>query len=101
MFWLRTTEIAGKKILAMPLEAIAFTPEQQKKFEEAGGLMNPVVEVAIAAKNQDKMMCWTESFETLESEINGTLYEGFELFKKVYEAFLDIAGMTREEAMEV
>lgn len=98
--WPKTIEIAGKKILAMPLETKALTPEQQKKFEEAGGLMNPVSKVATADKNQDKMMYWAESFETLQSEIDGTLYKGFDLFKKVYEAFPDIAGMTKDEATE-
>jgi hypothetical protein len=98
--WPKTIEIAGKKILAMPLETMALTPEQQKKFEEAGGLMNPASKVATADKNQDKMMYWAESFETLQSEIDGTLYKGFDLFKKVYEAFPDIASMTKDEATE-
>ncbi len=84
----------------MPLETMALTPEQQKKFEEAGGLMNPASKVATADKNQDKMMYWAESFETLSSEIDGTLYKGFDLFKKVYEAFPDIASMTKDEATE-
>ena len=84
----------------MPLETMALTPEQQKKFEEAGGLMNPASKVATADKNQDKMMYWAESFETLQAEIDGTLYKGFDLFKKVYEAFPDIAGMTKDEATE-
>ncbi len=84
----------------MPLETMALTPDQQKKFEEAGGLMNPAQKVATADKNQDKMMYWAESFETLQSEIDGTLYKGFDLFKKTYEAFPDIAGMTKDEATE-
>jgi len=84
----------------MPLETMALTPEQQKKFEEAGGLMNPVPKEATADKNQDKMMYWSESFETLQSEIDGTLYKGFDLFKKVYEAFPDIRSMTKDEATE-
>ncbi len=96
----KTIEIAGYKILGMPLESMGFTPEQQKKFEEAGGLMNPSVEVATAAENKDKMMYWAESFETLQVAISGTLYEGFDLFKKVYEAFPDIWSMTKEEATE-
>lgn len=98
--WPKTIEIAGKKILAMPLETMALTPEQQKKFEEAGGLMNPSSEVAVADKNQDKMMYWAESFETLQSEIDGTLYKGFDLFQKVYEAFPDIRSMTKDKATE-
>jgi hypothetical protein len=100
MSWPKTIEIAGKKILAMPLETMALTREQQKKFEEAGGLMNPASKVATADKNQDKMMYWAESFETLQSEIDGTLYKGFDLFKKTYEAFPDIAEMTKDEATE-
>jgi hypothetical protein len=91
--------MAGYKILAMPLETMAFTQEQQQKFEEAGGLMYPVPKEAIAFKNRKKMMYWSESFETLQSEIDGTLYKGFDLFKKVYEAFPDIASMTKEEAI--
>lgn len=82
----------------MPLETMALTLEQQKKFEEEGGLMNPSSKIATADKNQDKMMYWAESFETLQSEIDGTLYKGFDLFKKVYEAFPDIARVTKEEA---
>ena len=93
-------EIAGKKILAMPLETMALTLEQQKKLEEAGGLMNPASKVATADKNQDKMMYWAESFETLQLEIDGTLYKDFDLFKKVYEAFPDICSMTKDEATE-
>jgi hypothetical protein len=46
------------------------------------------------------MMYWVESFETLQSEIDGTLYKGFDLFKKVYEAFPDIQSMTKDEATE-
>ncbi len=84
----------------MPLETMALTPEQQKKFEEAGGLMNPVPKVATADKNQDKMMYWAESFETLQAKIDGTPYSGFGLFKKVYEAFPDIHSMTQDEATE-
>lgn len=100
MNWPKTIEIAGKRILAMPLETMALTPEQQKKFKEAGGLINPSSKVATADKNQDKMMYWAESFENLQAEIDRTLYKGFDLFKKVYEAFPDIAGMTKEEATE-
>lgn len=100
MSWLKTIEIAGKKILARPLETIILTSEQQKKFEEAGGLVNPTPKEAIARKNQEKMMCWTEDFEALQAEIDGTLYKGFDLFKKIYEAFSDIAGMTKKEAIE-
>ena len=84
----------------MPLESMGFTSEQQKKFEEAGGLMNPTPKEATADKNQDKMMYWTESFETLQAEIDGTLYKSFDLFKKVYEAFPDIRSMTKDEATE-
>lgn len=84
----------------MPLETMALTPEQQKKFEEAGGLMNPVPTIATAYENHDKMMYWAESFEDLQTEIDGTLYDGFDLFKKVYEAFPDIRSMTKDEATE-
>jgi hypothetical protein len=84
----------------MPLETMALTPEQQKKFEEAGGLMNPKLKVVTADKNKDKMMYWAESFETLQAEIDETLYKGFDLFKKIYEAFPDIRSMTKDEATE-
>ncbi len=84
----------------MPLEIMALTPEQQKKFERAGGLMNPVKEVVTAEKNQNTMMYRTKSFEDLQETIDGTLYGGFNLFQKVYEAFPDIARMTKEEATE-
>jgi hypothetical protein len=86
------------ELLGLPLEAMAMTPAQQREFEEQGGLMNPQPDIAIAEENQDKMMYWAESFEALQSVIDGTLYKGFDLFKKVYEAFPDIAAMTQEEA---
>lgn len=82
----------------MPLETISLTPEQQKKFDEAGGLMNPSSKVSMADKNENKMMYWTESFENLKAEIGGTTYVGFQLFKKVYEAMPQIASLTQEEA---
>lgn len=53
-----------------------------------------------AKDNPDAPIDWQESFETLESEIDGTLYKGFDLFKKVYEAFPDIHSMTQEQATE-
>lgn len=96
----KTIEIAGKRILAMPLETMGLTREQQNEYEAAGGLMNPPPEIAKRVENQDKMMYWTESFETLQSEIDGILYKDFDLFKKVYEAFPDIASMTKDEAIE-
>ncbi len=85
----------------MPLEAIAFTPEQQQKFEEAGGLINPPPEIATAFKHQENMLYWTKSFVGLREEIDGKIYGGFNLFKKVYKAFPDIRSMTKEEATEV
>ena len=84
----------------MPLESMGLTPEQEKKFIEAGGLMNPTSEVATAPENQNKMMYWVESFENLEAKIDGKLYTGFELFKKVYEAFPEICSMSQKEAEE-
>lgn len=97
----RTTKIAGYTILAMPLESISLTPEQQRKFEEAGGLINPLPEDSFFPKDQDRMIQWTENFETLEAKIDGVLYRGFDLFKKVYEAFPNIQSMTKEEATKV
>jgi hypothetical protein len=47
------------------------------------------------------MYHWKVSFETLQAEINGNPYTtGFDLFKKVYEAFPGIASMTKDEATE-
>lgn len=64
-------EVNGDKIelIGLPMETMALTPEQQKIFQEAGGLMNPPPEVAKADENKDKMMYWTESFENLEATI--------------------------------
>lgn len=83
----------------MPLESMNLTPEQQVKFEKAGGLINPTPHEAVLAAPHT-MIQWTRSFKTLESEIDGVNYTGFELFKKVYEAFPDIRSMTEEEAVE-
>ncbi len=94
----RTIEIAGMKILAIPLELIAMTPLQREKFEELGGLMNPTPNIATAHLNQDLMMEWQESFETQEREIDGTLYRGFELWKKVFAGFSEYKNLTEEEA---
>ncbi len=80
------------------MESIGFSPEEQKKFEKVGGLMNPPPKVATAKKNQDRMMHWIESFEDLQAEINGMLYNGFDLFRRVYQGFPDICSMTKEEA---
>lgn len=91
-----TIEIAGKRIFAMPLETMAFTPEQQKKFEEAGGLINPTAE---RSKYRDKMMYWIESFEMLRANIDGIVYTGFDLFKMIYRGFPNISTMTQEEAI--
>jgi hypothetical protein len=96
----KTTKIAGYTILAMPLESIGLTPEQQKKFEEAGGLINPLPEDSFFPKGQDKPIQWTENFERLEATIDGTPYQGFDLFKKVYEAFPSIKSITKEEAIK-
>ena len=82
----------------MPLESMRLTPEQEKKFIEAGGLMNPKHEVARAEENKDKMMYWVENFENEEEEIDGERYKGFDLFKKVYEAFPHIQSMSKEQA---
>lgn len=84
----------------MPLESMGFTSEQQKKFEEIGGLMNPPFEIVNADENQDRMMYWTKSFEIIKIEIHGIFYNGFDLFKRVYEAFPDIRSMTKDEAVE-
>lgn len=80
----------------MPLESMRLTPEQQKKYEEDGGLINPSRKDA--ELNKEKMITCTKDFEKLESEIDGTSYVGFELFRKVYEEFPDISRMTEEEA---
>ena len=84
----------------MPLQSIALTPEQQQKFKEAGGLIEPTTEEAIKEENRDKMMYWSESFDDIQVVIGQDIYREFRLFKKVYEAFPDICSMTRDEAIE-
>jgi hypothetical protein len=108
-------EVNGEtvELLGLPLQALGMTPAQQREFEKAGGLMNPTPQVAKKAplkwdfvKKYDyalvesQMMYWVGSFENFQEEIDGKLYKGFGLFKKVYEAFPDIRSMTKDEATE-
>ncbi|MBP9812577.1 hypothetical protein KBC86_04290 [Candidatus Gracilibacteria bacterium] len=97
----KTIEIAGKKILAMPLESMKLSPEQQIRFKEAGGLLDPTDEQVYADENHDKMMQWTESFEGHQIEIDGKIYRDFEIFKQVYQGFPEICSLTEKEAREV
>lgn len=69
-----------------------------EKFHEEGGLVNPKPEVAIADKNQEKMMYWEESFENMQATLGRTLYKGFDLWKQVYKAFPEYKDMTEEQA---
>ncbi len=61
------------------------TQEQQIKFAE---------------DNPEAPIDWQVSFENLQETIDGTLYKGFDLFKKTYEAFPDIRSMTKGEAIK-
>ena len=96
--WPKTKEVDRYTILAMPLESMGFTPEQERKFLEEGGFINP--EQNNIKANKNNMIYWTVSFKNLEAKIDGKLYTGFELFKKVYEAFPDICSMSQKEAEE-
>lgn len=95
----------------MPLESMALTPEQQKKFtqpKEEGGIggfeidcsrMSKEEQIQFANDNPDAPIDWQVSFEEAESTIDGVSYRGFDLFKKVYEAFPNIVKMTQDEAV--
>ncbi len=96
--WPKTIEIAGYTILAMPLESMKLTPEQEKKFIEEGWLMNPSWRTAVS--NKEKMMQWDVSFEKQVSIIAGIAYTGFNLWKKVYEWFPEYRDMTKEQAIK-
>ena len=98
MNWPKTIEIAGKTILAMPLESMGMTDEQKKKFETAWGLMKPSIGVSILDENQEKMMYWAESFEKMTAKIKWQTYTGFALFHKVYEAFPEVLALSEEQA---
>ena len=91
----------------MPLESIALTLEQQEKFKiEGKGLeidcskMTQKEQIQFSKDNLDAPIDWQVSFETIQVEIDGTLYKGFDLFKKIYEAFPHICSMTKTEATE-
>lgn len=43
-------------------------------------------------------MYWEESFEYIRATIDGIPYQGFALWKKVYEAFPEYLDMTEEQA---
>jgi hypothetical protein len=94
-------EVNGEtvELLGLPLEAMGMTSTQQEEFKKSRGLINPSIGESISMYNEGKMMYWAESFETQESEIDGILYKGFALFRKVYKGFPHIARMTQEEAM--
>lgn len=96
----------------MPLESMSLTPEQQKKFTqtiEEGGIggfevntstMSESEQIQFAKDHQKAPIDWQVSFEDFQEEIDGKPYKGFDLFKKVYEAFPYIARMTKDEATE-
>jgi hypothetical protein len=91
----------------MPLESMALTPEQQEKFKtEAKGFeidcstMTQAEQKQFTKNNPEAPIDWQVSFETLQAEIDGKPYTGFDLFKKTYEAFPDICSMTKDEATE-
>ena len=105
MNWPKTIEIAGKKILAMPLEITALTPGQQEKFKwEANGFeidclqMNTDEQIQFAKDHPESPIDWQVSFKNRHSDVEGPYYNGFELFKKVYGAFPDVVSLTEEEA---
>lgn len=101
-----TIEIAGYKILAMPLESIKLTPEQEKKFIKAGGYIIDISKtwkdeaIRIAKENPLAMIEWQENFETLEIKSEGTIYTGFDLFKKIYRNFSNMIFMSKDQAIE-
>ena len=81
----KSIEIAGERILAIPIESMNLTSELQKKFKEAGSLLNPTDEQVYADENHDKMMQWAESFEGRQVEIDSNIYRDFDIFKQVYQ----------------
>jgi hypothetical protein len=89
---LKMNEDIMVRLLGLPLEAMAMTPAQQSELEKQE-FMKPD-----RGFLPWKTKIWTVTFDSIQSEIDGILYEGFFLFKKVYEAFPDIASLTKEEA---
>ena len=78
-----------------------FGPPPQKFFE-AGGVQNPIssqVETLLT-DGKEPMLCYTRNFEEMEHSIEGKTYRGFELWKKVYEAFPEYADLTEAQARE-
>lgn len=105
--WPKTIEIAGYTILAMPIESMVLSREQEEKFRQAGGLVLDISkfsEEEILSKVNEVPVAMIElqqSFDTLESNIFWTIYRGFDLWKKVYEWFPEYRDMTKEEATQL
>lgn len=86
---------------------MGLTSEQSERFKtEVGGFevdcseMTQEEQIQFAKDNPEAPIDWQVSFENLQAEIDGTLYIGFDLFKKIYEAFPDIRSMTKDEAIK-
>ncbi len=93
--WPNTIEIAEKTVLSLPF-GFGHPPS---KFSKEGGIIHPTLKQAKTKKNrQTMMMCWKRSFEQMGYLIEGKYYKGFELWKKVYEAFPEYANMTEKQA---
>ncbi len=80
----KTIEIAGHTILAMPLESMKFTPEQEKRFVEEGGLINPA-SLSEGKITKDTKLRFVSDLTEMTSSIDGRTYSGFELWKKIYQ----------------
>lgn len=113
--WPKTIEIAGKRILAMPLEAMPLTEAQKIKFLDAGGIIMDMTKISkeeatrIANENPWAMIEWQESFEDLywytwvptdNIMVGGhnPAYTGHKLFKKVYQAFPEYRTISKQQA---
>lgn len=121
MSWLRTKEVAGKKILAIPLELIGMTSLQEEAYLNAGWLIDPDLERSMKSPRRDhpslvgstipsdqlydsdelsRMMTWKVSLEDYLVEIEDRWYRGFALFQKIFEGFPEFAAMTESQARD-
>lgn len=114
--WPKSIEIAGKRILAMPLEAMPLTEVQKLKFLDAGGIIMDMTKISkkeairIANESPWAMLEWQESFEDLswtmrkystnpfEGDGPGRSYTGYSLFKIVYQTFPGFRSMSKKQA---
>lgn len=108
--WPKTIEIAGYTILATPMERMGLTPEQEIKFIQDGGLINPWPKTVWSFRNKDRMTYWTEYFQDMPQYLWGNPhcsrrwylgeFSEFDLFIEVYLGYPDYRDITKKEAIK-